>query len=102
VGAVVVTLADAAEAVRPDELLALDEALVGAGAIDPRRLRVGKYRPGSEKADQGRASCCSAARRTPHGGRAQAVPHRAWSAAAAAAPGAPTRHALTSPAPAVV
>ena len=72
-GAVLVTLGDAAEAVRPDELLALDEALVGAGAIDPRRLRVGKYRPGSEKADEGRASCCSAARCTPHAGRAQAV-----------------------------
>lgn len=44
-GAVLVTLGDeAAAAVRPDELLALDEALVRLGGIDPRQLRVVEYR----------------------------------------------------------
>jgi len=43
-GAVLVTLGDAAEAVRPDELLALDEALVRLGALDVRQLRVVEYR----------------------------------------------------------
>ena len=41
-GAALVTLGDdaAAQAVRPDELLALDEALDRLGALDPRQLRV--------------------------------------------------------------